>query len=117
MAKRRDDVDQHLPLGSAEFMILAALHPAQLHGYAISQAVAERTDGKVKLRPGNLYRVLDRLLERRLVEVAERRPPRALDDERRTYYRLTNLGRRVAAAHAELISGVVAQVRLATEES
>ena len=115
MAKRRDDVDQHLPLGSVEFMILAALHSSQLHGYAISQAVAGQTAGKVKLRPGNLYRVLDRFLERRLIEVADRRPPRAQDDERRTYYRLTGLGRRVVAAHADLLAGVVAQVKLAPE--
>ena len=114
-ARRRDEVDQHLPLGSAEFMIMAALHAAPLHGYAISRSIAGNTDGKVKLRPGNLYRVLDRLLERRLIEVADRRPPRALDDERRTYYRLTGLGRRVASAHAELLASVSAQLKLNEE--
>ncbi|NIR45286.1 MAG: PadR family transcriptional regulator, partial [Gemmatimonadetes bacterium] len=59
-----------------------------------------RTEGAVKLRPGTLYRAINRMSEAGLLEEAEERPAPELDDERRRYYRLTDLGRRVAAAEA-----------------
>jgi DNA-binding PadR family transcriptional regulator len=90
--------------------VLAVLRSGPLHGYGIVQEIASRTDGLVGLRPGNLYRVLDRMLDAGLLEVAERRPARELDDERRTYYRITALGRRVVIAEAELLAPIVADV-------
>jgi DNA-binding PadR family transcriptional regulator len=107
---RRADVDAHLPLKAAEFFVLVVVREAPMHGYGIVRAVARRTDDRVRLRPGNLYRVLDRMLDSGLLEVAERRPARDLDDERRTYYRITALGRRVAAAEAALLAPLVADV-------
>lgn len=104
------DVDSHLPLRPGEFFVLAVLRAGPLHGYGIVQEVASRTEGRIRLRPGNLYRVLDRMLEQGLVEVAERRPSREHDDERRTYYRCTALGRRVAVAEAQVLSGLVSDV-------
>jgi DNA-binding PadR family transcriptional regulator len=104
------DVDAHLPLRPGEFFVLAVLRAGPLHGYGIVQEVTARTLGRIRLRPGNLYRVLDRMMERGLVEVAERRPSREDDDERRTYYRCTGLGRRVAVAEAQVLSGLVADV-------
>ena len=104
------DVDAHLPLRPGEFFVLAVLRSGALHGYGIVQEVAERTQGRIRLRPGNLYRVLDRMMERGLVEVAERRASRERDDERRTYYRCTGLGRRVAEAEAQVLSGLVSDV-------
>jgi DNA-binding PadR family transcriptional regulator len=98
------------PLRPGEFLVLASLQRAPLHGYGISQAVRERTYGRVRLRPGNLYRVLDRLLERGLVELSDRRPARDRDDERRQYYRLTPQGRRALAQEAELLADVALEV-------
>lgn len=98
------------PLRPGEFLVLASLQRAPLHGYGISQAVRERTYGRVRLRPGNLYRVLDRLLERGLVELVGRRPARDRDDERRQYYRLTPQGRRALAQEAELLADVALEV-------
>jgi DNA-binding MarR family transcriptional regulator len=40
-----------------------------------------------------------------------RRPAADLDDERRRYYRLTPLGRRIASAEAERLSRLVAAAR------
>ncbi len=97
-------------LKQGEFLVLAALQKAPLHGYGISQAVSDRTEGRVKLRPGNLYRVLDRMLQRGLVDLAERRPARDRDDERRTYYRITPQGRRALAAEAQLLADVALEV-------
>lgn len=97
-------------LTRGEFLLLAVLRDAPLHGYGMAQAMADRTGGKVRVRPGNLYRILDRLMERGLLEHAGRRPPRVIDDERRTYYRLTAAGRRALAEEAELLAGFVADL-------
>jgi len=64
------------------------------------KAVEESTDGQIVLDPSPLYRRLKRLLEMGIVAESGRRPAADLDDERRRYYRLTNLGRRVLAADA-----------------
>ncbi len=93
-----------------EFLVLAVLKSGSRHGYGIVQELGERTEGRVRVRPGNLYRVLDRLLERGLLEVAERRPAKELNDERRTYYRITAAGKRALAAEAELLSDIVSDV-------
>jgi DNA-binding PadR family transcriptional regulator len=99
--------EEDLPLKPLEFLVLASLLPGASHGYRIALDVSHRTSGRVKLRPGNLYRVLDRMLERRLIEVADRRK----DDERRTYYRITPTGKRAASAEAEMLASVAAEVR------
>jgi DNA-binding PadR family transcriptional regulator len=108
MGPRRSE--EAVPLRQGEFLVLAALQRGPLHGYGISQAVRERTGNRVRLRPGNLYRVLDRMLERGLLELSERRPARDRDDQRRTYYRLTPQGRRALAEEAELLADVALEV-------
>src|SRR5574338_1022495 len=86
-----------LPLKPVDLQLLLALAEGELHGYGLVQAIAERTDGIVTLEPGNLYRVIRRLLADGLVAESERRAAPELDDERRRYYRLTALGERVVA--------------------
>ena len=95
------------PLKPAELFVLAALHAAPLHGYGLVQEVATRSQGRIRIRPGNLYRVLDRLLERGLIDVHERA---SAGDERRTYDRITSLGRRTAQAEAKLLAGVIGEL-------
>ena len=46
-----------------------------------------------------------------LIEESARRPDPELDDERRRYYRITELGRRVVMAEAERLSGLVREAR------
>ena len=87
--------------------ILLALVDGDHHGYAIMKEVDERTAGRVKLRPGTLYRAVSRLLEDTLIQESEMRPDPAEDDERRRYYRLTSLGRSVAAAEAKRMETLV----------
>ncbi len=62
--------------------------------------VEETSAGEVKLDAGNLYRTLRRLLAAGLVIRSARRPVPDADDERRRYYRLSELGRLVLAAEA-----------------
>jgi DNA-binding PadR family transcriptional regulator len=92
------DPRQHLPLKPLDLQLLLALAEGELHGYGLVQAITDRTDGVVTLEPGNLYRVLKRLLDDGLVDEAPRRAAPDLADERRRYYRLTALGGRVLAA-------------------
>jgi len=92
------------PLKPAELFVLAVLRAGPLHGYGIVQEVAARSQGRIRIRPGNLYRVLDRMLERGLIEVAGQR---GAGDDRRTDYRITSLGRKTAQAEAKVLAGVI----------
>jgi DNA-binding PadR family transcriptional regulator len=107
----RPDVDRLLPLRPVAFQILLSLADGERHGYGITQDIAGRTSAKMRLEPGNLYRSLRAMLDDRLSEESGRRPAPDLDDERRRYYRLTPLGRRVAAAETARLEAVVADAR------
>lgn len=113
MAKPRDqsDIDALLPLPTAVFHILVALADRDRHGYSIMQDVAQRTDGKVRLSAGTLYSAIRRMLEQGLIEELRTSPDPASDDERRRYYRLTDLGRAAAAAEARRVSDLLSQAR------
>jgi DNA-binding PadR family transcriptional regulator len=100
-----------LPLTAPVFHILVALAAEERHGYAIMQDVAQQTDGKLQLGPGTLYGCLKRMLAARLVEESDERPDPALDDERRRYYRMTDLGRQVVRAEAQRLAGAVGAAR------
>ena len=92
------DPSSHLPLRPVDLYLLLALAREEQHGYGLVQAIEEGTGGLVRLDPGNLYRVIKRLLADGLVAEAERRAAPGAGNERRRYYRLTTLGRRVLAA-------------------
>lgn len=93
------------------FHILLALADKERHGYHIMQEVDERTEGKVRLGPGTLYGSIKRMLADRWIAETEERPDADLDDERRRYYRLTDLGFRVASAEAERLARLVKMAR------
>jgi DNA-binding PadR family transcriptional regulator len=90
---------------------MLALGEEELHGYAIMLEVRRRTEGRRRLAPGTLYRSLKQMHERGLLEELEERPDPALDDERRRYYRLTDLGRRVALAEVERLEDLLSAAR------
>ena len=96
-----------LPLRPAEYLLLLALVGGEQHGYALAKEIAERTDGVVSLKPGNLYRVIKRLSADKLVEASERKPI-ASNDERRRYYKLTEFGQQVAALEGERLRKLLA---------
>jgi DNA-binding PadR family transcriptional regulator len=99
--------ESYLPLTPAVLDIMLALGDEEMHGYAIMQEVRRRTEGGRRLAPGTLYRSLKQMHERGLLAESEGRPEPGLDDERRRYYRLTGLGRRVALAEVERLEGLV----------
>ena len=102
-----EDLRTFLPLKPVDLQLLLALAEQERHGYGLVQAIADRTDGLVSLEPGNLYRVIKRLLADGLVAESERRPAPDLADERRRYYRLTALGGRVLAAELRRLEALV----------
>src|SRR5262245_61937361 len=103
--------DDFLPLPGDTFDVLVSLADGERHGYAILGEIAERTKGHIRLSPSTLYAVIKRLLESGLIEELSERPDPAHDDERRRYYRLTVLGRRVAQAEAARLSRLLADAR------
>jgi DNA-binding PadR family transcriptional regulator len=98
------------PLSTQVFQILLSLVDDDLHGYAIIQDVAERTGGDVKLTASTLYAAIKRLLDAGWIEERKQRP-RANDDPRRRYYRLTTLGRQIARAEAVRLDRLAAMAR------
>lgn len=100
-----------LPLTPAVFQISLALADGEKHGYAIMREVSARAGGKLRLGPGTLYGSIKRMLEDGLIVESDERPDPALDDERRRYYRLTEVGRRVAEAEARRLAQLVRLAR------
>lgn len=100
-----------MTLRPVEFHVLLALAGDDLHGYAILQEVSRLTDGALELEPGTLYRALHRMLRDGWVVELSRRPAADVDDERRRYYRLTAVGRRVAMAEADRLSRLLSIAR------
>ena len=111
MTSRSRSVDVFLPLTPPMLHTLVALADGEKHGYAILKEIARRTDGRVRLSTGTLYALVRRATADGLIVESDERPDPALDDERRRYYRLTPLGRRVAAAEIVRLESIVEMAR------
>ena len=107
----KDNPEAWLPLTPAMFHILLALADKERHGYEIMREVDERSEGKVRVGPGTLYGSIKRMLSDGLIEELDERPDPELDDERRRYYRLSDLGRRIAIAEAQRLERLVKSAR------
>jgi DNA-binding PadR family transcriptional regulator len=99
--------EDFLPLKPVEFLILMTVATGERHGYGIMLDIAERTSGAVRLEAGGLYRSIRRLIADKLLSESGRRPAADLDDERRRYYALSPLGKRVLAAEALRLRALV----------
>lgn len=98
-------------LPRAAFHILLAVADRDRHGYAIMQDVHARTDGRLRLGPGTLYGWIKRLLEDGLIQEVDERPDPDNDDVRRRYYRITRLGRRIAAEEMARLDALLRHAR------
>ncbi|HEX8944033.1 MAG TPA: PadR family transcriptional regulator [Gemmatimonadaceae bacterium] len=109
----RNNPADFLPLKPDAFYVLLVLLHGERHGYAIMRDAAARSDGRVELQAGALYRLLAKMLDDGLVVESQRRPAADADDERRRYYRVTSLGKRVIAAEAERMASLAEAARTA----
>ena len=99
------------PLKPLEVHVLLALAEGDRHGYGIVKEIEARSEGRIRLEPGNLYRHIRRLVDAGWVAPAARK--NVGDDDsprRRRYYRITPLGRRVLAAEAARMRRLAAAV-------
>jgi DNA-binding PadR family transcriptional regulator len=103
----RADPRAFLPLKPVDLELLLALADEDRHGYALVQAIAAHTGGLVVLDPGNLYRVIKRLLADGLIVDADGSDTPDPGADRRRYYRLAPLGRRVLAAELDRLRALV----------
>ena len=112
MRRTRFDPEQMLPLTPLSFHILLALADADRHGYGIIKEVRERTNGEMNPGAGTLYAAVQRMLDDGLIAETDDRPAVG-DDERRRYYRLSEIGRQVARAEALRLARLI---RIAAEK-
>ena len=103
------DTSAFPPLTTPVFQILLSLVGEDLHGYAIIQDIAERTNGGVRLTASTLYAAVKRLVDAGWIEEVLAR--RANDDPRRRYYRITRFGRAAARAEARRLDELAAMAR------
>jgi DNA-binding PadR family transcriptional regulator len=106
MPKRKLD-----PLPSTAFQILLSLTDEDLHGYGIMRQVEEQSGGRMRLGPGTLYSSIQSLLEEKLIEETDANADGKPGSERRRYYRLTSLGRRLVRSEAERLAELLRVVR------
>ena len=107
---RSRDPASLLPLTPLACSILVALAERGLHGYGIAQRIASRETGAIILPPGNLYAALDRLVQVGLIERGAA-PTGPGSTRRGREYRITSLGRRVAALEAARLQELVRTAR------
>ena len=109
MTDRPRAVDHLLPLKPKVLHILLALADGPRHGYSIMQEVAARSSGQVRIWPAAMYGTLRELEEQDLIAESDRRPSE--DDERRRYFGLTPLGKRVLSAEVRRLAAIVDHAR------
>jgi len=90
-------MDQKLISGTVDMMILEVAVDGPTYGYAVTQAVLQRSEGKLELKEGSLYPALHRL-ERTKLLTSEWRE---VEGRRRKYYRLTPAGKKTLQARKQ----------------
>ncbi len=110
MSPKSLEPNDFLTLSNLSFHVLLAIGDGAAHVYAVGKDVEQRSGGKLKPTTGGLYQALRRLEEDGLIEQAPEEAERGAD-ARRQYFRLTDLGRRVAALEAHRLNELVAVAR------
>jgi PadR family transcriptional regulator PadR len=103
---------KHAPLellpGTLDLLVLKALHRGPLHGYAIMQAIKDRSDEVLQVGESSLYPALQRLLLNGWVNAEWG----ASENNRRArFYTLTPAGRKQLAAERADIERMMAAIQ------
>ncbi len=100
------DERQRTPLKPRVFQILLLLGDGERHGWSIVKELqAQAGDGK-RILPGSLYRTLNDMVEKGLIEEAPNAPVDS-EESRRRYLRVTEFGIETARAEAERLEELV----------
>ncbi len=110
MSRKPLEPNDFLPLSNLSFHILLALGEGPSHGYAMGKDVEQRSGGRLRPTTGGLYQALRRLGEDGLIEHVPDAPEESTDS-RRQYFRLTELGRGVAALEAQRLHELLVVAR------
>lgn len=111
VSRDRRRTDRYPALPGVEFHILLSLAAGERHGYGIIQDISARGDTAVP-DVGTMYRALARMVENGLIENAAREPAPEAGGERRNYYRITDVGLRVARAEARRLEVLTRAARI-----
>jgi DNA-binding PadR family transcriptional regulator len=104
------DEQQRSPLKPREFQILLLLGDGERHGWSIVKELqAQAGDGK-RILPGSLYRTLNDMVEKGLIEEATDTPVDS-EEGRRRYLRVTEFGIEAARGEAERLEELVNTAR------
>lgn len=112
MSDTINNPESMIPLSPAVFNILLALADGDKHGYGIMLEVEHNTGGQVNMGPGTLYGSIKRMLKAGFILESDERPDPELDDQRRRYYGLTDLGRKVLKAESQRLVDQVAVLQI-----
>lgn len=93
------------PLTPIEVLTLVGLSDRPRYGYELVERIGDLSEARIEVRPGNLYRVIHRLLERGLVTEAAAPEPSS-EGPPRQYFQATPEGRRVVARELEMYAGM-----------
>lgn len=104
MANKKADT----PLTPAVLHILLVLSTQDRHGYGIMKQVQADSQGKVNMGPGTLYGSLGRMIKAGLIRESDKKVDPELDDERRIYYKITDLGLKALTAELQRYREVIA---------
>lgn len=104
--------ESFLPLKPRIFlMLLVLVQEGPRHGYGLKEEVLRRTDGRLNLGPGTLYRTIQSMLQDGLTAEVAKSPDAKVGDERRRNYQITALGRHVVAAEARRLQQLLEVAR------
>lgn len=84
-----------MPMTETAYYILLSLTEPR-HGYGIIRHVEEVTTGRIKLGSGTVYGTLTKLQDKGVISVFS-------DEERRTVYEITDIGKQLILAEIERI--------------
>lgn len=102
---------QYLPdLTPIEFHILVSLLTGERNGLDLIRETAARTDNQVFLVPGTLYTALKRMVAQGWITFGQSRSASGVDD-RKQYYRLTDLGFAMIDAEVTRMEHVAMETR------
>ena len=94
------------------YIVMLSLAEQPRHGYGIVQAVLGLSDGAVRLGPGTLYGLLDRLVGAGMI-AADREE--VVEGRLRRYYRLTETGSAAAVAETARLAALARRARSALQ--